>query len=79
MKGWNDEKHAQLVVISMVLRGKLIDNYVELMKATKAILGCLKVALQDRVGIKEVPLAASKQFNQQTRDLRRRLKILCLH
>ena len=56
-KGWNEEK--QLVVIPTLLRGKLIDNYVELPEATKGNLGHLKVALQDRDGVKEDPLAAS--------------------
>ena len=62
VKGWNEEK--QLVVIPTLLRGKLIDDYVELPEATKANLGRLKPAIQDRVGVKEDPLAASKQFNQ---------------
>ena len=59
-KGWNEEK--QLVVIPTLLRGKLIDDYVELPEATKGNLGHLKAALQGRAGVKEGPLAASKQF-----------------
>ena len=62
----NEEKQ---LVIPTLLRGKLIDDYVELPEATKGNLGHLKVALQDRVGIMEDPLAPSKQLNQRNQGL----------
>ena len=71
-KEWSAEK--QLVVIPTLLRGKLIDDYVELPEATKADLSRLKAALQDRAGVKEDPLAASKQFNQRNQGLEEKVK-----
>lgn len=41
------------------------ENDVELSDTTKADLSHLKVALQGIAGMKEEPLVASKQFNQQ--------------
>ena len=71
-KGWNAER--QLAVIPTLLRGKLIDDYVELPDATKADLGRLKAALQDRAGVKEDPLVASKQFNQRSQGSEEKVK-----
>jgi len=62
-KEWNAEK--QLTVIPTLLRGKLIDYYVELDSDTKADLKLLKAALQERAGKKEDPLDASKYFNER--------------
>ena len=63
-KEWNANK--QLAVIPTLLRGRLIDYYVELDDETKADLKLLKAALQERAGTKEDPLLASKNFNQRS-------------
>ena len=63
-KEWNANK--QLAVIPTLLRGRLIDYYVELDDETKGDLKLLKVALQERAGTKEDPLLASKNFNQRS-------------
>ena len=55
-----------LAVIPTLLRGRLIDYYVELDDETKGDLRLLKVALQERAGTKEDPLLASKNFNQRS-------------
>lgn len=65
-KEWDAAK--QLTVIPTLLRGKLIDYYVELADDTKSDLGRLKAALQKRAGITPDPLVASKQFNQRNQS-----------
>ena len=60
-KEWNANK--QLAVIPTLLRGRLIDYYVELDDETKGDLRLLKVVLQERAGD---PLLASKNFNQRS-------------
>ena len=60
---WDADK--QLTVIPTLLRGKLIDYYVELDDGTKTDLALLKAALQERAGKKEDPLMASRRFNQR--------------
>jgi len=52
-------------VIPTLLRGKLIDYYVELPDDTKSNIDRLKAALQERAGVKEDPLVAYKCFNQR--------------
>lgn len=65
-KKWDAAK--QLAVVPTLLRGKLIDYYVELPEETTSDLGRLKAALQERAGVKEDPLVCSKQFNQRTQS-----------
>ena len=62
-KKWNAKK--QFAVIPTLLRGKLIDNYIELLDVTKANLGYLKAVLQDRAGMYENLLVVSTQFYHQ--------------
>jgi len=62
-KEWDAAK--QLAVIPALLRGKLIDYYVELDDATKKDLKLLRAALEERAGKKEDPLVASKNFTQR--------------
>ena len=66
-KDWNANKH--LVVIPTLLRGRLIDYYVELDDTTKVNLKLLKAMLQERTGTKEDPLLASRNFNQWNQGL----------
>jgi len=70
---WNAEK--QLTVIPTLLRGKLIDYYVELNDATKADLKFLflRAALQERAGKKDDPLVASKHFNARRQAIDKRI------
>ena len=58
----------QLTVIPTLLRGKLIDYYVELDDATKNYLALLKAALLNKSGKKEDPLVASRCFNQRNQS-----------
>ena len=70
-KEWNEAK--QFTVIPTLLRGKLIDYYVELDDTTKADLKLLKAALQERAGKKEDPLVASKDFNERSQSVDERV------
>ena len=70
-KEWTEAK--QLTVIPTLLRGKLIDYYVELDDATTADLKLLKAALQERAGKKEDPLVASKDFNERRQTIDERV------
>ena len=60
---WDANK--QLTVIPTLLRGKLIDYYIQLDNGTKTDLALLKAALQEMAGKKEDPLMASRSFNQR--------------
>ena len=56
-KEWNAEKQAP-----MLLRGKLVDLYVDLDAATKADLKLLKEAFMKKAGLAQDPLTAGKLF-----------------
>ena len=62
-KEWNAEK--QLTILPTLLRGKLIDFYTEFDDGTKSSLSTLKKALQEKAGLLDNPLVASKSFNQR--------------
>lgn len=70
-KEWSTAK--QLAVIPTLLRGKLIDYYVDLDDATKADLKLLKAALQERAGKKEDPLVVSRNFNKRNQNFDERV------
>ena len=57
-KEWNKAK--QLIIVSSLLRGKLVDFYMEFDDATKRDLSRLKSALQEKVGFKKDPLKVSR-------------------
>ena len=61
-KEWNANE--QLVVIPTLLRGKLMNYYVELDGDTKGDLVVLKDALEEQASTKEDLLLASKNFNE---------------
>lgn len=63
-KEWTAAK--QLTVIPTLLRGKLIDYYVELEDAVKSDVKLLKAALEERASKKEDTLVASKSYNQRS-------------
>lgn len=65
-KEWSAEK--QLTVIPTLLRGKLIDYYMEFDDAVNGDLKLLKAALEERAGKKEDPLVASKKFNLRSQS-----------
>ena len=65
-KEWNAAK--QLAVIPALLRGKLINYYIELDDETKKDLKLLRAALEERAGKKEDPLVASKTFSQRNQS-----------
>ena len=62
-KEWNEAK--QLAIVPTLLRGKLIDFYTDFDDATKRDLSRLKQTLQEKAGLKKVPLMASRNFNQR--------------
>ena len=62
-KGWDDAK--QLAVLPALLRGKLLDYYLDLGDDDKATLQALKAALKKKAGIDKDPLKASKLFNER--------------
>ena len=59
-KEWAAEK--QLTVLPTLLRGKLVDHYMEFDADTRADLGKLKFALEKVTGRAEDPLAAARAF-----------------
>ena len=59
-KDWNAEKQAS--ILPTLLRGKLVDYYVDLDAATKADLKLLKTALMKKAGLAQDPLMAGKLF-----------------
>ena len=59
-KEWNTEK--QVMILPTLLRGKLVDYYVELDEAIKACMKLLKTALMTRAGLIKDPLTAGKIF-----------------
>ena len=52
--------------IPALLRGKLVDYYVDLNDITKGDLKLLRAALEERAGKKEDALAASRSFSQHS-------------
>ena len=71
-KGWDTAR--QLAVIPTLLRGKLIDYYVEFSDAARSNLGRLKAALLDRTGVKTDALLASKQFTRRSQGPDEKIK-----
>ncbi|XP_065900992.1 uncharacterized protein [Dysidea avara] len=63
-KEWDAAK--QLAVIPALLRGKLIDYYVDFDDTIKGDLKLLRAALEERAGKREDPLAASRSFSQRS-------------
>jgi hypothetical protein len=59
-KEWSSEKQA--TILPTLLRGKLVDHYVDLDTATKADLKLLKAALMKEAGLAQDPLTAGKLF-----------------
>lgn len=59
-KEWNVRKKA--TVLPTLLRGKLVDFYIELSEETRADLAELKKALMNKAGLLKDPLMAGKEF-----------------
>ena len=59
-KEWNSEKRAK--VLPTLLRGKLVDIYIDLDEATKEDLAEVKKALMKKAGLIKDPLVAGKEF-----------------
>ena len=59
-KEWKDKKQAS--ILPMLLRGKLVDYYVEVDATTKADLKLLKTAITKKTGLAQDPLTAGKLF-----------------
>ena len=59
-KRWDAAK--QLAIVPALLRGKLLDYYVDLDAANKSSVATLKNALAQRAGLKKDSLAAAKAF-----------------
>ena len=81
-KEWDAEK--QLAVIPVLLRGRLIDYYVDFDDTIKGNLKPLRAALEERAGKREDSLAASRSFSQRSQgqgervsDFASSLKQLC--
>ena len=59
-KEWSTER--QTAILPTLLRGKLVDHYVELDTTTRADLKQLKTALMTKAGLTQDPLTAGKMF-----------------
>ena len=63
-KSWPATK--QLAIVPALLRGKLLDYYVDLDDASKSSVATLKNALAKRAGLKKDSLAAAKMFVERS-------------
>ena len=63
-KSWPAAK--QLAIVPALLRGKLLDYYVDLDDASKSSVATLKNALAKRAGLKKDSLAAAKMFVERS-------------
>ena len=70
-KEWNAAK--QLSVVPALLRGKLLDYYVQLEDSEKSSMKVLKVALMTRSGIAKEPLSAAKLFTDRVQGSQERV------
>ena len=70
-KEWDDDK--QLAVLPALLRGRLLDYYLDLENADKTDLKTLKAALKRKAGINRDPLIASRLFKNMLKELKRNL------
>ena len=70
-KQWQAEK--QLQILPTLLRGNLVDYYMDLSEEEKKSLAGLKQALERKAGIKKDPLVAAKYFNSHHQDDRERV------
>lgn len=59
-KEWNDAK--QLTIIPTLLRGRLLDYYLDLSEEEKSSMEALKKALVGRAGLSADPLVAARKF-----------------
>ena len=59
-KEWSTERQA--AILPTLLRGKLVDHYIELDATTRADLKQLKAALMTKAGLTQDPLTAGKLF-----------------
>ena len=62
-KEWQEEK--QLRTLPTLLRGKLVEYFVELSSEEKSSLEGVKAALTKRAGLKKDPLVAAKHFSSR--------------
>ena len=70
-KEWNAAK--QLSVVPALLRGKLLDYYVQLEDSEKSSMKALKAALMTQSGIAKEPLSAAKLFTDRVQGSQERV------
>ena len=70
-KEWNATK--QLSVVPALLRGKLLDYYIQLDDSEKTTMKALKAALLTRSGIAKEPLSAAKLFMDRVQGSQERV------
>ena len=70
-KQWQEEK--QLQILPTLLRGNLVDYYMDLGDDEKKSLEEVKQALERKAGIKKDPIVAAKYFNSRHQDDRERV------
>lgn len=69
-KEWNEQK--RLAVVPALLRGRLVDYFLEIGEEEKASLTKLKAALAERAGLSTDPLEAARKFmNMNQREKQR--------
>lgn len=78
-KGWDEAR--QLVVIPTLLKGNLLDYYMDLGVDEKADVSTLKKSLMEKAGLKKDPFEAAREFQfrtqghqEKTRDFAAELK-----
>eukprot|EP00731_Ephydatia_muelleri_P031264 Em0022g778a len=70
-KQWQAEK--QLLILPTLLRGNLVDYYMDLGEDEKRSLEDVKQALERKAGIKKDPVVAARYFNSRYQDDRERV------
>ena len=70
-KQWEDAK--QVTILPTLLRGKLIDYYVELDMGQKGSVKSLRMALMTKAGLLQDPLTAGRAFSERRQGLQERV------
>ena len=70
-KQWEDAK--QVTILPTLLRGKLIDYYVELDTGQKGSVKSLRMALMTKAGLLQDPLTAGRAFSERRQGLQERV------
>jgi len=70
-KKWGEDK--QLAIIPTLLRGRLVDYYIDLEEEEKVSIQELGISLKKRAGLMTDPLAAARKFSVRSQEPQERV------